>query len=158
VKRFKWPLQRLLDVKVQRERALRGELLALSRQMARLRQEILRRQVVLRSLLAELAGEELQRRIPRQQIFLGCAEADERQIRSLRQELKALDLQRQAKTEQFMKTKASRETLERRREEASRLHMREQLRIEQKQFDETAHVSFARKGGGERRRRQEAGG
>ena len=53
MKRFTWPLQRLLEVTVQRERALQAELLALSRQVASLRQRILRRQAVLRGLLAE---------------------------------------------------------------------------------------------------------
>ena len=144
MKRFKWPLQRLLDVTVQREQGLRAELLALSRQMARARQEIFRRQAVLRSLLGELARQELPQRIPKQQLFLKCSAAGERDIRRLREELKRLESQRREKTEQFLKTRASRETLERRRAEARQRHIRQQLKIEQTQFDEGAHVSYAR--------------
>ena len=149
MKRFTWPLQRLLEVTVQRERALKAELLALSREVAGLRQRILRRQAVLRGLLGELAQQQLQERIPALQVFLQCAELDQRQIRRLQAQLKSLELQRREKTARFLKTRASRETLERRREEARQLHLREQFKIEQAQFDETAHVAFARRMSGE---------
>ena len=158
MKRFKWPLQRLLDVTVQREQALRQELLGLSREMARVRQEVFRRLSVLRSLLAELASQELPERIPKQQVFLKYSDAGEREIRRLRDTLKALESQRREKTNQFLSTRSSRETLERRRAEAKQLHIRRQLKLEQSQLDEGAHVSYARKARNKKSLQQQAGG
>lgn len=143
MKRFKWPLQRLLDVTVQREQALRAELLALSREIAGARQEIFRRQAVLRSLLAELAQQQLPQRIPKQQVFLNCSESADRDIRRLREALKGLESRRREKSDSFLQTRARRETLERRRAEARGLHIRQQLKLEQIQFDEGAHISHA---------------
>jgi len=60
VKKFIWPLQRLLDVTVQKELAVRAKLFALSRRIADVHREIFRRRASLRSVLAELA--ELERR------------------------------------------------------------------------------------------------
>ena len=68
MKRFRWSLQRLLDVTVQRERALRAELVALSGRISRLREEILRRRAVLRTLLEELGRQDIERRIRNQEV------------------------------------------------------------------------------------------
>ncbi len=147
MRRFRWPLQRLLDVTVQRERALQGELLSISREMARLRRRILAHQAMLRGQLEELSRERLGERIPRQQVFLSCAGQFQRRLGRLREELKGLERRRQARTAEFLRARASREVLERRRAEARQVHLREQLKLEQKDFDEAAHVGFARRPG-----------
>ncbi|MFW6065549.1 MAG: hypothetical protein ACOC9S_01890 [Planctomycetota bacterium] len=144
MKRFRWRLQRVLDVTVQREKALRAELFALSRRIVRLRQEIIRRRADLRSVLSDLAGRPPAERIARQEVFMGCAEAVEKEIARLDSEARALEATRSERTQTFMRLRSSRQTLERMREETYRSHMREQLKLEQKQFDESAQVSFAR--------------
>ncbi len=143
MKRFKWPLQRLLDVTVLREQALRNELLGLFREMARTRQQIFRRQAVLRVALDDLAAKQLARRIAQQEVFMSCADRCEQEIRQLTRRLGALGSQRREKMEQFMRTRASVETLQRKREEARRLHMSEQIKVEQGRLDESAHIAFA---------------
>ncbi len=145
MKRFRWPLQRLLDVTVQRELALRAALLALSRDMARVRQEIIQRRAALRDLLQDLARDDLAARLPRQEVFLRCADVEERAIARLNDKLHDLRRQRDKKATEFIKVKTSRETLERLREEARRRFLRGQARLEQKALDESANVSFARK-------------
>jgi len=145
VKRFKWPLQRLLDVTLQRELALRAELFALSREIARLRQRIASLRAALRALLAELARRSIEERIPQQEVFMRSAGTDERKIARLREQLHDKETLRSDKTRQFLKVKASRETLERLREEARLRHRKEMERAEQKQLDESAGVSFARR-------------
>ena len=144
MKRFKWPLQRLLDVTIQRERALEAELLALSREMAEVHQEIFRRQTVLRTLLTDLASEEFPERIPRQRLFLDSSKAAKQILDRLRAQLEELQARREAVMAKFIKIRASRETLERIREEARQQHIREQLNLEQKALDESAQISFAR--------------
>jgi flagellar biosynthesis chaperone FliJ len=144
MKRFRWRLQRVLDITEQRERALRAELLALAQAIARVRQEILGRQALVRTILAELAQRSLPERLPEQALVLQCAAAEERILRRLRTRQKDLETQRAAKTEAYLRIRARRETLRRLREEARQKHLREQLLLEQKQFDETAHLAYAR--------------
>jgi flagellar biosynthesis chaperone FliJ len=143
--RFRWPLQRLLDVTVQREAALRQELLALSRQMARLRQEIFDRQDMLSTQVAALGLLELPQRIARQEVFLRHAERTQREIECFQAELAAAREQRTKTTRTFIRTRTKRQTLERLREDARVEHLRKQVAEEQKRFDEGFHVAFARK-------------
>jgi len=150
VKRFKWPLQRLLDVTVLREQAFRGELLALFREMARTRQRIFRRRAMLRLALEDLAARQLSRRIAQQEFLMACADRCEREIRQLTRRLRALGRQRQEKMEQFLRIRASVETLQRKREEARRWHTNEQIKVEQGRLDESAHIAFAGKARGKR--------
>ena len=145
MKRFHWPLQRLLDVTAQRERSQRAELMALSRQIARRRQEVLSRQAMVEGALAELAAVEFAERIRKHDVLMKCAEAQQRRIDRLEVAIAQLGVQRSEKARQLLRIRKNRQTLERLREEARQEHIREQLKIEQKQFDESAHVSKARR-------------
>jgi flagellar export protein FliJ len=145
VKRFRWPLQRLLDVTERRELALRAELVALSRRIIGVRQEIVRRRAVLRTVLDELAEQPVQRRIAEQHLFMRAASVEERRIRALEVQLKDLESQRAAKTAEFLKTRSRRKTLDRLREEAYRRFLKEFRAAEQKQLDEVAVIAFARR-------------
>ncbi len=145
MKRFKWPLQRLLDVTVQRERAVRAKLFSLSRRIAIVHREIFRHQASLRSALAELAEKKLEKRLPEQQVFMRCSEAQEARLDRLKENLKGLKQQRTEEIATFTKTKSSRETLERLKEESLQRYTTEMIRQQQKQLDDSARTAFARK-------------
>lgn len=144
MRRFQWSLQRLLNVTIQRELDLRNRLLEFTRQIVHLRQLILKLRAAHRTLLGKLAEEELPRRLPRQEVFLRCADVDEERIRRLREQIAALQRERDEAMQRFLKVRSSRETLERRRREAHQQFLREQMKIEQAQLDEGAQVAFAR--------------
>lgn len=145
MRRFHWPLQRLLDVTAQREKVLRAELLNLSRQIARLRQQVLWRQAALRQMLEDLAAEELPVRIRNQPVVMDCSQAQQTRIDRLEEQLADLGRRRSQKTEQLVKVRGKRQTLERLRQEAWQGHVRQELKLEQRQFDEIAHVGKARR-------------
>jgi len=145
VKRFQWRLQRVLDITEQREQVVRAELFALAGAITRVRQEIIRRQVLLRTVLAELAKKSLAERLAQQILFLQQSVAVAREIDRLKAELAGLEAERSEKTAVFMKLRGQRQTLERLRTEARERHRREEDKREQAQFDETAHIAFARK-------------
>ena len=145
MKRFRWPLQRLLDVTVQKELALRAELFALARRMSELHQEIIRRHSLLRELLGRLGKAPLDQRIADQQIFMRTLAVEQRCIGRLESRLGELREQRQAAAEKLAGARRSRKTLERLREEARSRHRREVRKQEQKRLDETASVAFARR-------------
>ena len=145
MKRFQWPLQRLLDVTIQRELAARAKLFALSRRIADVHRKIFHHQASLRIALAELSNQNLEKRLPEQQVFMQCSEAEEEKLDILRENLRVLKKQRSDQIDIFTKTKSSRETLERLREESLQRHEREMIKEQQKQLDENAQTAFARK-------------
>jgi len=145
MKRFQWRLQRVLDITEQREQVVRAELFALAGAITRVRQEIIRRQVLLRTVLEELAKKGLAERLAQQILFLQQSVSAAREIDRLKGDLAGLEAQRTEKTALFMRLRGQRETLERLRAEARERHRREEDKREQAQFDETTHIAFARK-------------
>ena len=145
MKRFRWRLQRVLDIKTQHERALRNELFTLAQVIAGVREEILERRTMLRTLLAELGRRRLDDRLPEQAVFMEFSAFEERQIDRLRARLKELEAQRAQKQEQFLAIRSTCKTLKRLRAEAREQYMREVGKREQMAFDESAHIAFARK-------------
>jgi len=144
VRRFHWPLQRLLDVTIQRERSQQAEMLALSRLIAQLRQEALVHRASVRRMLVQMAAVDFPERVRRHRDFVNCSKAHERRIEQLETKLAELGRLRAERTRRLLETRKRRETLERLRAEAGAEHMRQQRRIEQGRFDESAHLSKAR--------------
>ena len=145
MKRFHWPLQRLLDVTNQREQSQRAGLLGLSREIAQGRQQVMVHRMSIRRMILEVSELDVGRRMQRHPDFVRTTAAHEQRIERLEGELASLARQRTEKTEQLLKTRKSRETLDRLRADALSQHMREQTALEQKQFDESAHMTKARR-------------
>ena len=145
MKRFHWPLQRLLEVTLQRERALQMKLIALRNRIESVHQEIFRRQASLRGALDELGREVLSRRLPRQQIFMKYSDTEEARMNWLKGRLEDLQNQQAEMMDAFTRKRSMREALERLREEASQQYAREIAKQEQKQLDESSQVAFVRK-------------
>ncbi|MCD6304044.1 MAG: hypothetical protein J7M21_03685, partial [Planctomycetes bacterium] len=137
MRRFHWPLQRLLDVTAQRERAQRAEMLSLSRQLAQLRRRVMVNDSAVRGLIAEAGRLDLAERLRRHDATAAAVDAYRRRIRRLTERLDSLEARRREQSRLLMQTRKKRQTLERLREEARQEHLREQLKIEQKQFDES---------------------
>ena len=144
MKRFTWALQRLFNVTAQRERAMRLEMFALSQQTATMRRDVLARKAHLRTQLDELGSLEIAPRMQRQETVLKFAGVQRRSIEALEKKLAELQQLRDRKMKELMKVRSSRKTLERLRAEAMQRHLLAQMRLEQKQFDESAHLRFGR--------------
>lgn len=145
MKRFAWPLQRLFNVTAQREQALRMDVLALTQETARRRREIISRKAQLAAQLDELGALEIGLRLQRQETVLKYAGVQRRQIETLAAKLRECEQLREQKMKELMKTRSRRKTLERLRGEALQRHLREQTRLEQMQFDESAHLRLGRR-------------
>ena len=143
MKRFIWPLEQLLKVTVQRERTLKAEVFHMSHQIATVHGEILRRQTVMRSAVAEFGRMEIQERMAGQESFAQAAASEQKRLRELGGKLQELRRQRDEKMKAFAKEKTSREMLEKLRQEAFERHTKENLKLEQQQLDEHSQVTFA---------------
>ena len=144
MKRFHWRLQQVLDVKVQRERALRSDLLALMEQLAEARRVMLLCRAELRTMLSDLAEADITHRMLMQEAVMRSAAFAEADIASVQEKIAQFTAERKEKTIRLIQLRKSQERLEQMREEARQEHLHEQLRSEQKEFDETAQIAFAR--------------
>jgi flagellar biosynthesis chaperone FliJ len=144
VKRFTWRLQRVLDIAQEREEALRNEIALLNHRIFQVKQEILARREAVRRLLDDIARQPLAERLGEQTLIMACASVEHRILQGLHARQSELENQRAAKMQDFFQARRARQTLERIREEARQRYLKEQARLEQIQFDESAHVAFAR--------------
>jgi len=145
MKRFKWKLERVLDIKRQRERALRHALFMLAQEIAQVQEAILERRTRLRMVLEELAGRSLADRIAEQAVFMQFAGVEETAIRRLQARRHELDQTRAETQQRFLEVRAACKMLVRLREEAYRAYLREVGGREQALLDESAHVAYARR-------------
>jgi len=145
MKKFTWPLQRLLDVTAQRETAARAAVFALAHAMVVLRGNIAMLVSRRRAVLDELAGGDLQQRMARQEFIMAAADTLTGQAKAADTELAQLATRRKAKMAELMQLRARRKLLETLRERALTQWRLEQNRQEQTQLDESASIAFARR-------------
>lgn len=145
MKRFVWRLQRVLEIKKKEEQKSRAELLELTERLAQIRGELLVRKKMLESIAEGLAEVSPKRRLGDQEFFLKHSTASIEQIRKLEDTVHLLELQQREKIAEVLKVRRFKEGLDRLRVEAKMEFIRQQEKIEQKELDEGATVSFLRK-------------
>lgn len=145
MKRFVWRLQRVLDIRKKEEQKARAELLELTERLAQTRGELLMQQKMLEDIINGLTGENPKKRLGRQEFFLKFSAASDEQIKKLEDKVKELELQQRDKIVEVLKLRRFKEGLEKLRTEAKMRFIKEQEKLEQKQLDEGATVSFVRK-------------
>ncbi len=145
MKRFVWRLQRVLDIKAREEQTKRVELLELTGKLTRTRGELLMQQRILEDIIDALARKNPQKRLGEQEFFLKCSVTSDEQIKKLKNKVSKLESQQRQKIAEVLKVRRFKEGLERLRTEAKIQFIKEQEKLEQKELDEGATVSFARK-------------
>ena len=145
MKRFVWRLQRVLDIRKKEEQKARVELLELTERLAQIRGELLVQRQVLEDIINGLIGENSESRLGRQEFFLRYSAATDEQIKKLEEKVSKLELQQRDKIAEVIKIRRLKEGMERLQTEAKMRFIAEQEKLEQKQWDERAIVSFVRK-------------
>ena len=145
MKRFVWRLQRVLDIRKKEEQKARAELLELTEKLAQTRGELLMQQKMLEDIINGLTGENPKKRLGKQEFFLKFSAASNEQIKKLKDKVNELELQQRDKIAEVLKLRRFKEGLERIRTEAKMRFIKEQERLEQKELDEGATVSFVRR-------------
>ncbi len=141
---FRWTLQKLLDVTVTRETAAKAAMFEVSRRIAALHGEIVRRKEMACSLLQGLGQMTIEDRLARQQMLMDALAAEREHIRTMMLQLAELREQRELCKAELVKIIAKKDTLERLREEAYEKYQRLIGLKEQQQADESFNVRFAR--------------
>ncbi|MHC4242179.1 MAG: flagellar export protein FliJ [Planctomycetota bacterium] len=144
MKRFVWRLQRILEIETKKEQKMRSELLKLTEEIAETRGALLMQQMILKDIIAGLTAEIPERRLSRQEFFLKFSGTSDEQIEKLKEKMSALESLQREKIAELLKVRRFKEGLERLRAEAKIQFIKEQEKLEQKELDEMASVSFAR--------------
>ena len=113
--------------------------------LAESRGELLTRQAILRDMISDIAKKKPQKRLGEQEFFLKHSAASNEQIRALKTRVKTLESEQRQKMAEVLKIKRSKESLEKLRAEAKRQYIEQQEKLEQKELDEIAGISFVRK-------------
>jgi len=145
MRRFAWRLQRVLDIKRKAEQIKRAELLELTGKLAQARGELLTQKGILEDIISEIAGKKPKRRLGQQEFFLKWAATNDELIKKLKGKERRLQSEQRGKIVEVLKLKRFNEGLERLREKAKMQFIKEQEKLEQKELDEGATISFARK-------------
>jgi len=145
MKRFVWRLQRVLDIKTKEEQKKRAELLELTDKLAQTQGELLMQQRILDDIINGLTEKNPQKRLGEQEFFLKHSQTSDEQIKKLRDKVSELESQQRKKIAEVLRVRRFKEGLERLRAETKRRFIEEAERLEQKELDEGATISFARK-------------
>jgi flagellar export protein FliJ len=142
MKRFRWPLQRLLDVTRQRELAAQAHLGSVNAQIQRAGQAIARRKQVLKDLLRELGNQNVQERILRQGVWMACSPGQDRQIRQMLSHMQELQSKREKALEKLTEIRKGRMSYEKLREKAHEQWKKQVGKLQQQELDEAAAIRF----------------
>ena len=145
MKRFVWRLQRVLDIKKKEEQKTRAELFELTERLAQTRGELLARQKMLESIIEELTEKNPKKRLGEQEFFLRYSTASDEQIKKLEGKVNKLESQQREKIAEVLKVRRFKEGLDKLRGEAKIQFIKKQEKLEQKELDEGATISFVRK-------------
>jgi flagellar FliJ protein len=145
MKRFIWRLQRVLEIKKKEEQKTRAELFGLTERLAQTRGELLVRQKMLESIIEGLTEGDPKKRLGEQEFFLRYSNTSDEQIRKLKNKINDLESQQRDKIAEVLKIRRFKEGLEKLRVEAKIQFIKEQEKLEQKELNEVATISFARK-------------
>lgn len=145
MKKFIWPLQRLLDIKEKQEDFARMELVGITEQIVMIRGQIMMQKTILRGLFSELNQLEPQQRTQRQRECMKYAHVIDAKIKTLSQTLQQVEQKRKKKMEAVMALRKLRKSLEQLRAKALICYHEELNQAEQKQLDEYITTACARK-------------
>jgi flagellar biosynthesis chaperone FliJ len=145
MKRFVWRLQTVLDIKTKEEEVKRSELLKIIEKLAKTQGELLMQQRILEDIISVITGKKSQERLGEQEFFLKCSVTSDEVIKKLKNKVSELKSQQREKIVEVLKVRRLKEGLERLRAEAKKEFIKEQEKLEQKELDEGAIISFTRK-------------
>jgi flagellar FliJ protein len=148
MRRFVWRLQRVLDIKEKEEQKVRAELFELTEKITEMRGELLIHQKMLEDIINGLTEENPKTRLSKQEFLLRYSATNDDQIRKLKDQIHQLETLQKEKVAEVSKVRRFKQGLEKLCVETKRRFMKEQERLEQKEFDERAQVSFVRKNQG----------
>jgi flagellar biosynthesis chaperone FliJ len=145
MKKFKWRLEQVLQVRTIQEQQKRAELLELTERLAQAHSKLIFQKRILKELAERIAEKKLHQRLNDQEMFLRHSAVNNERIKILKEKISQLETEQKQKIAEVLELRKSKEALEKLRQEAKREFIHEQEKLEQKQIDERTSLSFAQK-------------
>ncbi len=145
MKRFAWRLQRVFDIRRKEEQIKRAELLGVTEKLAQARGGLAMQKRLLKDIIDGLTEEHPGKRLSRQELFLKSSVTNDELIEKLESRIRQLETEQKEKIADVLKVRRFKEGLEKLRVEAKVQFINEQEKLEQKEADEMAAISFVRK-------------
>ena len=145
MKKFKWRLQRLFDLKIKQENVMRTELVSITEQAVAMRGRIMLRKTSLRQMLTKLAKKDAKKGLQEQQLVLEYIHVTDKEIEELETKLTELEKLRKSKIKEIMEIRKLRKSLEKLRANAKAEFIKELEKFEQNELDDNTSITFARK-------------
>ena len=144
MRRFKWRLQRVLDIRQKEEQVKRAELLGITEQLSQTRGELFMQKRIVRGLIDSLSEEHPQCRLDRQALFMTYSTNNDDRIKKLEADIHLLEMHQKEKMKEVIAIKRLNEGLEKLRNQTEMEFKKEQEKHEQKEMDEATTSRFAR--------------
>ena len=145
--RFTWRLQKVLDIKDKIEQVKRTELWRIAEHIAETRAALLNQQRILKEVLAQVAQATPSDRPVHQEFVLKHISVNDEKIGQFKTRIAELETAHRKKAAELMEVRRSKEALARLKDKARQRFIQEQERLEQKELDDRAGVSYIRRQG-----------
>lgn len=138
-------MQSVLNVKEKEEQTKKSELFRITERLAEKRSELLTERRKLEDMISAIAAHSTEKRLQQQELFMRCCMANDKKISELEKEVARTESQQREKMAELLRVRKFKKGLERLREDAKRKYFEKLEKLEQKQLDEMAGISFIRK-------------
>jgi flagellar FliJ protein len=136
MKKFKWRLQRILEVKRKEEELKKNELLKVTEKIVSKRSRLLVEKNKLKEMADEVGQQPANTRIRQQQLFIKYARCSNEFIEKIKQEIEKLEQLKRRKIKEYREIQKSKESMEKLRQKAKEKYLQDQTKREQKEIDE----------------------
>lgn len=136
MKKFKWRLQRILEIKRKEEELKKNELLKVTEKIVSKQSRLLVEKAKLKRMAEEISEKQPKTRIRQQQLFIRYAQSSNEFIKKIKQEIARLEESKKQKIKEYRQIQKSKEGMEKLREKAKEKYLREQGKRLQKEMDE----------------------
>ena len=136
MRKFKWRLQRILELKRKEKNLKKNELLKVTEKLVSKQSELLVEKLKLKRMADEIGKKDASTRIEEQQLFMKYVHSSNELISGIKGEIEKLEQIKKEKISKFQEIQKSKESLEKLREKARERFLKEQAKQQQKQIDE----------------------
>jgi len=144
MKKHKWRLQRVFDVRVKQEEAKKAELLAVTQRLLAAKQAVLVQQALMRSTLMELSRKNAGERMAEQPTVMQHMAFSDEKLKKLKKRVEEIEVERRQKTEELLEARKARKAMEKLKEKSRAEYIKMLNAAEQKELDELSGGRFVR--------------
>jgi len=143
MKKFRWRLGRVLQIREKQEQTQRAELMAMTEKLAGTRGELLMERRKIQNTIERINKQRHEGQMGEQEMFLRFSAENDKRIKELESRVTQLQQQQKEKMQQLQQLRKFKEGLRKLHDKAKEQFIAEQEKLLQKELDERASTKFA---------------